>query len=74
MGETAEEAFHRLLPTNDNCSAYHSRLQKLLALQATLKKIDKAREANVEEEQPENEEDDDHQVEGEAAMQGTLLT
>ena len=71
-GGTAEEVFHHLLlTTNDNCSAYHSRLRKHLALQATLKKIDEAREADVEEEQPENEEDDDAQVEGEAkaAMQ-----
>ena len=69
-GETAE-AFNRLLPTNDNCSAYHSRLQKILALQATVKKIDEAREADVEDKQPEYEEDDDPQVEGEAkaAMQ-----
>ena len=35
-----EEAFHRLLPTNDNSTAHHSRLQKILDLQATLKKID----------------------------------
>ena len=70
-GEPAEEAFNRLLPTNDNCSAHHSRLQKILPLQATLKKIDEAREADVEAQQPENEEDDDPQVEGEAktAMQ-----
>ena len=73
-GETAEEAFNRLLPTNDNCSAYHSRLQKILALQATVKKIDEAREADVEDEQPEYEEDDDPQVEGEAkaAMQDVV--
>ena len=73
-GETAEEAFNRLLPTNDNCSAYHSRLQKILALQATVNKIDEAREADVEDEQPEYEEDDDPQVEGEAkaAMQDVV--
>ena len=73
-GETAEEAFNRLLPTNDNCSAYHSRLEKILALQATVKKIDEAREADVEDEQPEYEEDDDPQVEGEAkaAMQDVV--
>ena len=74
-GETAEEGFNRLLPTNDNCSAYHSRLQKILALQATVKKIDEAREADVEDKQPEYEEDDDPQVEGEAKQQcRTLLT
>ena len=73
-GETAEEAFNRLFPTNDNCSAYHSRLQKILALQATVKKIDEAREADVEDKQPEYEEDDDPQVEGEAkaAMQDVV--
>ena len=73
-GETAEEAFNRLLPTNDSCSAYHSRLQKILALQATVKKIDEAREADVEDKQPEYEEDDDPQVEGEAkaAMQDVV--
>ena len=48
-----------------------SRLQKILALQATVKKINEAREADVEDKQPEYEEDDDPQVEGEAkaAMQ-----
>ena len=73
-GETAEQAFQRLLPTNDNCSAYHSRLQKILALQATLKKIDENREADVEAQQPQNKEDDDPQVEGEAkaAMQDVV--
>ena len=40
-GETAEEAFNRLLPTNDNCSTYHSRLQKILALQATIRRSTK---------------------------------
>ena len=54
-------AFNHLLPTNDNCSAYHSRLQKILALQVTVKKIDEAREADVEDKQPEYEEDDDPQ-------------
>ena len=45
-----------------------------MALQATLKKINVAREADVEEKQPENEEDDDPQVEGEAkaAMQDVV--
>ena len=73
-GETAEEAFHRLLPTNDNCSASNSRLLKTLALQATVKKIDEAREADVEDKQPEYEEDDDPQIEGEAkaAMQDVV--
>ena len=52
----------------------HRRLQKILALQATGKKIDEAREADVEDEQPEYEEDDDPQVEGEAkaAMQDVV--
>ena len=70
-GETAEQAFQSLLPRNDKCSAYHSRLQKILALQATVKKIYEVREADVEDEQPQYEEDDDPQVEGEAkaAMQ-----
>ena len=74
-GETAEEAFNRLLPTNDNCSAYHSRLQKILALQATVTKIDEAREADVEDKQPEYEEDDDPQVKVKPKQQcRTLLT
>ena len=74
LGETAEDAFNRLLPTNDNGSAYHSRLQKILALQGTVKKIDEAREADVEDEKPEYEEDNDPQVEGEAkaAMQDVV--
>ena len=42
--------------------------------QATVKKIDEAREADVEDKQPEYEEDDDPQVEGEAkaAMQDVV--
>ena len=40
-GETAEEAFNRLLPTNDNCSAYHRRLQKILSLRPPLRKSTK---------------------------------
>ena len=52
-GETAEKHLTAcMLPTNDNYSAYHSRLQKILALQATVKKIDEAREADVEDKQP----------------------
>ena len=37
--ETAKEAFQRLLPADSDCSAYHSRLQKILQAQATIKKI-----------------------------------
>ena len=74
LSSFSEQAYHRLLPTNDNCTAHHSRLQKILALQATLKKVYEAREADVEADQPENEEDDDPQVEGEAkaAMQDVV--
>ena len=43
--EKPEEAFNRLLPSNESCSEYHSRLQKILKAREALKKINDAREA-----------------------------
>lgn len=36
--ETAEEAFHRLLPENEDCSTYHDKLQTMLEAQSTVKR------------------------------------
>ena len=44
--ETTEEAFWRLLPANSDGAAYHSRLQKILQAQASIKKINDARQAD----------------------------
>ena len=44
--EKPEEAFNCLLPSNESCSEYHSRLQKILKAREALKKINDAREAN----------------------------
>ena len=63
--ETPEQAFNRLLPDNDDCSAYHSRLQKMLQAREALKKINEARQADPVE-KIDNQEDDDPQVQGEA--------
>ena len=43
--EKPEEAFNCLLPSNESCSEYHSRLQKILKAREALKKINDAREA-----------------------------
>ena len=62
--ETAEEAFRRLLPADGNCSAYHSRLQKVLQAQANIKKINDARQADGEGHKVNK--DDDPQLMGQA--------
>ena len=56
--ESTEEAFHRLLPANAHCSAYHDKLQKMLKPQSNIFKINEAREADGVEEKV-NKEDDD---------------
>ena len=63
--ETAEEAFRRLLPDDSTCSAYHSRLQKMLQARANIKQINDARQADGEE-QKISKQDDDPQLLGEA--------
>ena len=62
--ETAEEAFWHLLPTDSDCSAYHCRLQKMLQTQASIKKINDARQADGEEHKISK--DDEPQLMGEA--------
>ena len=63
--ETAEEAFRRLLPAESDGSAYHSRLQKILQAQVSIKKINDARQADGEEHKT-SKEDDEPQLMGEA--------
>ena len=63
--ETTEEAFRRLLPADSDGSAYHSRLQKILQAQASIKKINDARQADGEEHKI-SKEDDEPQLVGEA--------
>ena len=63
--ETAEEAFRRHLPDDSTCSAYHSRLQKMLQVRANIKKINDARQADGEEHKI-SKQDDDPQLMGEA--------
>ena len=63
--ETAEEAFRCLLPADSDCSAYHCRLQKILQAQASIKKINDARQADGEEHKI-SKEDDEPQLMGEA--------
>ena len=46
--ETAEEAFHRLM--NEDSSAYHDKLQKILDAQSKMTEINEARKADGEEE------------------------
>ena len=64
--ETADEAFNHLLPANDNCSAYHARLQTMLKVQAKLKAISDARKPNAADEETSKELDDHPQLLGEA--------
>ena len=68
--ETAEQAFERLLPDDDNCAAYHRRLQAMLSARAKVRSINEARKAAAVQEE-ENKEADGLQVLGEAksAMQ-----
>jgi len=63
--ETTEEAFRHLLPAASDGSAYHSRLQKILQAQASIKKINDARQADCEEHKI-SKEDDEPQLMGEA--------
>ena len=63
--ETTEEAFRHLLPAESDGSAYHSRLQKILQAQASIKKINDARQADCEEHKI-SKEDDEPQLMGEA--------
>ena len=65
QNETAVEAFRRLLPASSNCSAYHSRMQKMLQARANIKKINDARQAAGEEHKI-SKQDDDPQLMGEA--------
>ena len=62
--ETAEEAFNRLLPANEECSEYHSRLQKMLEAQENLRSINEARREN--DVNGTNQEDEDPQLPGQA--------
>ena len=65
--ETAEEAFRRLLQDNDDCSAYHERLQTMLEAQTALRVINEARqENNIAQEESHNPLDDEPQLLGEA--------
>ena len=61
-----EEAFRHLLPANNGCSAYHCRLQKILQVQANIKKINDARQADGEEHTISN--DDELQLMGEVRV------
>ena len=75
--ETAEEAFNRLLPAHDDCSVYHSRLQKMLKVQSNLKTISDARQADGtsdKDNKEDDEDEDDPQLFGQAksAMQDVL--
>ena len=55
---TAEEAFHCLMSTHDNCSVYHAKLQKALEAQMAVKNINEAREALSKMEQVPKEDND----------------
>ena len=63
--ETAEEAFKRLM--NENSSAYHAKLQKILDAQSKIKEINEGRQADGEEKQV-NKENNDPQLMGEAKI------
>ena len=56
--ETAKEAFQCLLPDDSTCSAYHSRLQKILQARANIKQINDARQADGEEHKISKQDDD----------------
>ena len=62
--ETAEEAFHRLM--NEDSSAYHDKLQKILDAQSKMTEINEARKADGEEKRVNKEDDEDPQLMGEA--------
>ena len=52
--ETAEQAFHRLLPGNNDCSVHHDKLQRMLNARLHVKDINRARE-NEEKVKPDDE-------------------
>ena len=56
----AEEAFHRLM--NENSSANHDKLQKMLDAQSKVIDINEARKADGEEKRVNKEDDDDPQL------------
>ena len=62
--EMAEEAFDRLM--NEDSSAYHDKLQKILDAQSKITEINEARQADGEEKRVNKEDDDDPQLMGEA--------
>ena len=64
--ETAEEAFQRLLPANEECHNHHSHLQAILKAKTNLKAIKKARQADALEEPVQN--NDDPELPGEAKL------
>lgn len=61
--ETAEQAFNRLLPQNDDCSAHQEQLKKMLQAKANVKSINEARKAQAVDAK-ENEQDGAMQVPG----------
>ena len=61
--ETAEEAFHRLM--NEDSSAYHDKLQKILDAQSKMTEIKEARKADGEDKRV-NKDDNDPQLMGKA--------
>ena len=66
-GETAEQAYNRLLHDNEECIQYHERLQAIRKAQSTLKQINEARKSDrLEEESKEGEEEENVLVVGEA--------
>ena len=52
--ETAEQAFHRLLPGNNDCSVHHDNLQRMLNARLHVKDINRAR-VNKEKVKPDDE-------------------
>ena len=62
LGETAEQAFERLVLQNEKCSAHHEKLQKMLEARLN---INDARQEEGKEEKL-NKEDDEPQLFGEA--------
>ena len=62
--ETAEQAFYRLLPSNNQSLAYHTTLQKMLRANSNVKIINETRNSLLEEKS--TEQDDEPQLIGEA--------
>ena len=59
--ETAEQAFNRLLPENEDCTAYHGRLKDMLKAEARVRSIEEKRRADaaVDQKEGDGEETDD---------------